>query len=117
MKVLLIEYGGHNNSIFIDMPAALSYPMNMKKYNWGFNSEPEPNLLGRSLICPRGKGLGGSSSINGMVYVRGNPQTLIIGALKELQVGHSQMFFLTLKKWRLVKIKAHLGEGEMGLLE
>ena len=74
MKVLLIEYGGHNKSIFIDMPAALSYPMNMKKYNWGFNTEPEPNLLGRSLICPRGKGLGGSSSINGMVYVRGHPQ-------------------------------------------
>ena len=74
MKVLLIEYGGHNSSIFIDMPAALSYPMNMKKYNWGFNTEPEPNLLGRSLICPRGKGLGGSSSINGMIYVRGHPQ-------------------------------------------
>ena len=74
MKVLLIEYGGHNSSIFIDMPAALSYPMNMKKYNWGFNTEPEPNLFGRSLICPRGKGLGGSSSINGMVYVRGHPQ-------------------------------------------
>ena len=74
MKVLLIEYGGQNRSIFIDMPAALSYPMNMKKYNWGYSAEPEPNLYGRSLICPRGKGLGGSSSINGMIYVRGHPQ-------------------------------------------
>ena len=74
MKVLLIEYGGQNRSIFVDMPAALSYPMNMKKYNWGYSSEPEPNLYGRSLICPRGKGLGGSSSINGMIYVRGHPQ-------------------------------------------
>ncbi len=74
MKVLLIEYGGQNRSIFIDMPAALSYPMNMKKYNWGYRAEPEPNLYGRSLICPRGKGLGGSSSINGMIYVRGHPQ-------------------------------------------
>ena len=74
MKVLLIEYGGKNRSIFIDMPAALSYPMNMRKYNWGFSAEPEPNLYGRSLICPRGKGLGGSSSINGMIYVRGHPQ-------------------------------------------
>ena len=52
MKILLIEYGGKNSSVFIDMPAALSYPMNMKKYNWGFNAEPEPNLFGRSLICP-----------------------------------------------------------------
>ena len=74
MKVLLIEYGGQNRSVFIDMPAALSYPMNLKKYNWGYRAEPEPNLYGRSLICPRGKGLGGSSSINGMIYVRGHPQ-------------------------------------------
>ena len=74
MKILLIEYGGKNSSVFIDMPAALSYPMNMKKYNWGFDTEPEPNLFGRSLICPRGKGLGGSSTINGMIYVRGHPQ-------------------------------------------
>ena len=54
------------------MPAALSYPMNMERYDWGFMSEPEPNLDGRRLICPRGKVIGGSSSINGMVYVRGH---------------------------------------------
>ena len=74
MKVLLIEYGGYNKSVLIDMPAALSYPMNMQKYNWGFKTEPEQSLFGRSLICPRGTGLGGSSSINGMIYVRGHPQ-------------------------------------------
>jgi choline dehydrogenase len=64
-KVLLIEYGGSDRSIFIQMPAALAYPMNRKRWNWGYESEPEPHLGGRRLHCPRGKGLGGSSSING----------------------------------------------------
>jgi len=72
-SVLVLEYGGSDRSIFIQMPAALSIPMNSKTYNWGYWSEPEPHLGGRSLACPRGKVLGGSSSINGMVYVRGHP--------------------------------------------
>ena len=71
-RVLLLEFGGSDRSIFIQMPAALAYPMNTKRWNWGYESEPEPHLNGRRLNCPRGKGLGGSSSINGMVYVRGN---------------------------------------------
>lgn len=72
-SVLLLEYGGSDRSIFIQMPAALSIPMNSKIYNWGYESEPEPHLDGRRIACPRGKVLGGSSSINGMVYVRGHP--------------------------------------------
>ena len=71
-KVLLLELGGSDASLFIQMPTALSIPMNMKKYNWGFLTEPEPHLGGRRLQCPRGKVLGGSSSINGMVHVRGH---------------------------------------------
>ena len=71
-RVLLLEFGGSDRSIFIQMPAALAYPMNTKRWNWGYESEPEPHLNGRRLNCPRGKGLGGSSSINGLVYVRGN---------------------------------------------
>ncbi len=71
-RVLLLEFGGSDRSIFIQMPAALAYPMNTRRWNWGYESEPEPNLNGRRLSCPRGKGLGGSSSINGLVYVRGN---------------------------------------------
>jgi choline dehydrogenase len=71
--VLVLEYGGSDRSIFIQMPAALSIPMNSKAYNWGYRSEPEPHLGGRRIACPRGKVLGGSSSINGMVYVRGHP--------------------------------------------
>jgi choline dehydrogenase len=71
--VLLLEYGGSDRSVFIQMPAALSIPMNSKTYSWGYRSEPEPHLGGRRIACPRGKVLGGSSSINGMVYVRGHP--------------------------------------------
>jgi choline dehydrogenase len=72
-SVLLLEYGGSDRSLLIQMPAALSIPMNMPRYNWFFHTEPEPNLGGRRLHTPRGKVLGGSSSINGLVYVRGNP--------------------------------------------
>ncbi|ODQ00476.1 choline dehydrogenase [Salinivibrio sp. SS2] len=71
-QVLLLEAGGTDKSIFIQMPTALSYPMNTKRYAWQFESLPEPGLDGRQLHCPRGKVLGGSSSINGMVYVRGH---------------------------------------------
>jgi len=71
--VLVLEYGGSDRSIFVQMPTALSIPMNMPRFNWFYESEPEPHLGGRRLHTPRGKGLGGSSSINGMVYVRGNP--------------------------------------------
>ena len=71
--VLLLEAGGSDRSIFIRMPTALSIPMNMDKYNWGYKTQPEASLDNRRLDCPRGLGLGGSSSINGMVYVRGHP--------------------------------------------
>jgi choline dehydrogenase len=71
-SVIVIEYGGTDFGPFIQMPAALSFPMNMSRYDWGFSSEPETHLGGRVLATPRGKVLGGSSSINGMVYVRGH---------------------------------------------
>ena len=70
--VLLVEYGGGDSSVFIRMPSALGIPMNSKKYNWGFETAPEPYLNNRRMNCPRGKVMGGTSSINGMVYVRGN---------------------------------------------
>jgi choline dehydrogenase len=71
--VVVLEYGGSDRSIVIQMPAALAIPMKSKTYNWGYLSEPEPFLNGRRMQCPRGKVLGGSSSINGMVYARGHP--------------------------------------------
>ncbi|MEM7408588.1 MAG: choline dehydrogenase [Pseudomonadota bacterium] len=72
VQVLLLEAGGSDQSIFIQMPTALSIPMNMERFNWGYESEYEPFMDNRQLDCPRGKTLGGSSSINGMVYVRGH---------------------------------------------
>lgn len=70
--VLVLEHGIPDHGPLIQMPGALSYPMNMAIYDWGFETEPEPGLGGRRLACPRGKVVGGSSSINGMVYVRGH---------------------------------------------
>lgn len=72
-SVIVIEQGGTDAGPFIQMPAALSYPMNMSRYDWGYRTEPESHLGGRRLLAPRGKVIGGSSSINGMVYVRGHP--------------------------------------------
>jgi len=71
-SVLVLENGGSDRSVFIQMPSALSIPMNMPRYNWFYHTEPEPMLNGRRVHTPRGKVLGGSSSINGLVYVRGN---------------------------------------------
>ncbi len=71
-RVLVLEFGGSDAGPLIQMPAALSYPMNMKTYNWGYLAEAEESLGGRRLVCPRGKVIGGSSSINGMIFVRGH---------------------------------------------
>ena len=73
-NVLLMEAGGSDRSIYVQMPAALSIPMNLSRFNWGYTSQAEPHLNGRVIDCPRGRVLGGSSSINGMVYVRGHPR-------------------------------------------
>jgi choline dehydrogenase len=73
--VLVLEFGGSDFGPFIQMPAALAWPMSMSRYNWGYLSEPEPNLNNRRITAPRGKVIGGSSSINGMVYVRGSMRT------------------------------------------
>ena len=74
-RVLLIEAGRADPAwdFRLQMPAALSLVLKSTRYNWAFSSEPEAKLGNRRLYCPRGKVLGGSSSINGMIYVRGNP--------------------------------------------
>ncbi|MEQ8367291.1 MAG: choline dehydrogenase, partial [Roseicyclus sp.] len=71
-SVIVVEHGGSDWGPFINMPAALSYPMGMKRYDWGYVTEPEPHMDNRVMACPRGKVIGGSSSINGMIYVRGH---------------------------------------------
>ena len=72
VTVVVLEWGGHDWGPLIQMPGALQFPMNMSRYDWGFRTEPEPWLAGRGIATPRGKVIGGSSSINGMVYVRGH---------------------------------------------
>ncbi len=72
-RVLLLEAGPKDSSILIKMPAGVAQLFGTKnKYNWYYETEPQPNMDGRRLLWPRGKGLGGSSSINGMVYIRGH---------------------------------------------
>ena len=72
IDVLLIEAGPPDRSIFIHMPSAFAYPLADDKYNWAYETEPEPGMDGRRISCPRGRVIGGSSSVNGMVYIRGH---------------------------------------------
>ena len=71
-RVLVLEYGGRDDSMIIQMPAACAIPMTKERYDWGFMTEPEPGLNGRRIHQARGKVIGGTSSINGMCYVRGH---------------------------------------------
>ncbi len=73
IKVLLVEAGGSDRSPIISMPAALPFAYQSKKLGWGYQSGPEPHLGGRTLDEKRGRVIGGSSSINAMIYNRGNP--------------------------------------------
>ena len=75
VRVLVLEAGrpDHRLDFRIHMPAALTYPLAGRTYNWWYESGPEPALDGRQIYQPRGKVLGGSSTINGMIFIRGNP--------------------------------------------
>jgi choline dehydrogenase len=73
VRVLLLEAGGKNTSVLVRMPLGVGQLIKAKNdFNWGFWTEPEPHMNDRRLWWPRGKGLGGSSAINGMLYVRGH---------------------------------------------
>jgi choline dehydrogenase len=74
VTVLLLEAGGPDYRVDFrtQMPAALAYPLQGRRYNWAYQTDPEPNMNNRQMECGRGKGLGGSSLINGMCYIRGN---------------------------------------------
>ena len=74
-RVLVLEAGrpDYRFDVFIHMPAALSFPIGSRFYDWKYESEPEPHMGGRRIYHARGKVLGGSSSINGMIFQRGNP--------------------------------------------
>jgi choline dehydrogenase len=74
VTVLLLEAGGPDYRLDFrtQMPAALAFPLQGRRYNWAYETDPEPHMNGRRMECGRGKGLGGSSLINGMCYIRGN---------------------------------------------
>ena len=74
-RVLVLEAGRNDSlwDVFVHMPAALAFPIGNKRYDWKYESEPEPFMNGRRVYHARGKLLGGSSSINGMIFQRGNP--------------------------------------------
>ncbi len=74
VTVLLLEAGGPDYRLDFrtQMPAALAFPLQGRRYNWAYETEPEPYMDNRRMECGRGKGLGGSSLINGMCYIRGN---------------------------------------------
>ncbi len=74
-RVLVLEAGrpDYKWDVFIHMPAALTFPIGSRFYDWKYESEPEPEMNGRRIYHARGKVLGGSSSINGMIFQRGNP--------------------------------------------
>ncbi len=73
VSVLLLEAGPPDSSVLIHMPSAFAYPLQNDAFNWAYETEPEPCMDGRRVSCPRGRVIGGSSSINGMVYIRGHP--------------------------------------------
>ena len=73
-SVLMLEAGGEPKSMWINIPAGFTKLLNDPTYNWRFETEPEDNVRGRTIAIPRGKGLGGSSLINGMIYVHGQPE-------------------------------------------
>ncbi|MFT6925632.1 MAG: choline dehydrogenase [Psychromonas sp.] len=101
-QVLLLETGGSDKSIFIQMPTALSIPMNSKKYAWQFETQAEPFLNDRRMHCPRGKVLGGSSSINGMVYVRGHARDFDEwqqSGAKDWDYAHCLPYFKKAETW------------------
>ena len=72
--VLLLEAGPRDNYLWIHIPIGYGKTMFHKTYNWGFTTEPEPNMHGRKIYWPRGRGLGGSSSINGLITIRGQAE-------------------------------------------
>ncbi|MAG76734.1 MAG: choline dehydrogenase [Colwelliaceae bacterium] len=117
-SVLLLETGGSDKSIFIQMPTALSIPMNTDKYAWQFHTEQEPYLNNRRMHCPRGKVLGGSSSINGMVYVRGHARDFDEWAehgAENWDYKACLPYFKKAESWYLGEDDYRGGSGELGV--
>ena len=90
-RVALLEAGGSDNYIWIRIPVGYLYCMGNPRTDWGLTTDPEPGLNGRTLNYPRGRVLGGCSSINGMIYCAARPATTIIGASWATPAGAGRM--------------------------
>ena len=116
ISIAVIEAGPSSNSWKVDMPSALLYTMHDPKINWKYYSEPEPFLNNRKIFCPRGKMIGGCSSHNGMVYVRGHAQDFNRWAQKGLtkwSYKHVLPYFKKLETWSEGENKYRGGKGPL----
>jgi len=116
-SVALFESGPNSNTWKVDMPSAILYTMHDPKYNWKYYSEPEPYLNNRKIFCPRGKMIGGCSSHNGMVYVRGHPEDFNRWSSKGLtkwDFNHVLPYFKKIENWSGGE---NLYRGSSGLLK
>ena len=101
-SVLLLEAGPKDRSPILHVPAAARYAFNARRYNWNYETEPEPFLDNRRLTQPRGRVLGGSSSINGLVYLRGNPldyEGWAASGITNWSYAHVLPYFRRLERW------------------
>ena len=116
ISIAVIEAGPSSNSWKVDMPSALLYTMHDPKINWKYYSEPEPFLNNRKIFCPRGKMIGGCSSHNGMVYVRGHAQDFNRWAQKGLtkwSYKHVLPYFKKLETWSEGENEYRGGKGPL----
>ena len=101
-KIAIFESGGSSDTWKVDMPSALLYTMHDSKMNWKYYSEQEPYLNNRRIFCPRGKMIGGCSSHNGMVFVRGHPEDFNRWSsygLNKWSYKHVLPYFKKLETW------------------
>jgi len=116
ISVAVIEAGPSSDSWKVDMPSALLYTMHDSKINWKYYSEPEPFLNNRKIFCPRGKMIGGCSSHNGMVHIRGHAQDFNRWAQKGLtkwSYNHVLPYFKKLETWSGGENEYRGGEGPL----
>jgi choline dehydrogenase len=112
VKVLVLEAGPKDNNLWIHMPAALTYNLCHDKYNWYYHTEPQPHMDGRVMYWPRGRVLGGSSSLNAMVYVRGHALDYDRWAKKEGATGWS--YFEVLPYFKRAETRVIGGDAYRG---
>jgi len=112
VNVLVLEAGPQDLSIFIHMPSAFAYPLAGTRFNWHYETEPEPYMNDRVMHCPRGRVIGGSSSINGMVYIRGH--ALDYDAWARRQGLHTWSYFHCLPYFKKSETRLKGGDAYRG---